>query len=140
LIKLFFSTFSQVLMLAGHNFSGTLPAAWTRLQQMLVLDVSHNSLTGSLPRWYSSMRQLAMLKVHNNQLVRAAADTSELYELLLGPSSVLQCLSVADNKDVLVDAATAARLQAEARDRFPRVPLHINKPLSELCDPAAYRQ
>jgi hypothetical protein len=128
----------QVLNLAGHSFSGSLPASWTRLEQLQVLDVSRNSLSGSLPSWYSSMRQLAVLKVHDNQLERAADSAPEFYEALLGPSSKLQCISVAGNRDVLVDAATAARLAAKARQRVPAVPLQINQPGSRLCDPAAY--
>jgi hypothetical protein len=67
--------YMQVLMLSGHNFTGTLPTSWTRLQQLRVLDVFRNSLTGSLPSWYVSMRQLAMLKVHNNKLVKLKVDT-----------------------------------------------------------------
>jgi hypothetical protein len=129
----------QVLILSGHDFSSSLPAAWTRLQQLRVLDISRNSLTGSLPSWYVSMRQLAVLKVHGNKLERAADDAPEFYEALLGPSSKLQCLSVADNAEVLVDAATATRLAAKARQRTPAVPLQINKPSSSLCDPAAYK-
>jgi hypothetical protein len=129
----------QVLMLSGHSFSSTLPAAWTRLQQLRVLDVSRNSLTGSLPSWYVSMRQLAVLKVDNNKLQRAADYTPEFYEGLLGPSSKLQCLSVADNAEVLVDAAAAARLVAKARQRTPAVPLRIIEPGSSLCDAAPYK-
>jgi hypothetical protein len=129
----------QVLVLSGHNLNGTMPAAWTRLQQLRVLDISRNSLTGSLPSWYVSMWELAELKVDNNKLQRAVDNAPEFYEALLRPSSKLQCLSVADNAEVLVDATTAARLVAKARQRTPAVPLQINEPSSSLCDAAPYK-
>jgi hypothetical protein len=129
----------QVLVLAGHHISGTLPPAWTRLEQLRVLDVSHNSLTGSLPAWYSSMQQLAVLKVNDNQLVKTEAGAPEFYEFLLGAASKLQCLSVAGNKDTLLSATTAARLLSKAQQRSPVVPLDINAPDSSLCDPEPWK-
>jgi hypothetical protein len=126
----------QVLMLAGHTFNGTLPASWTRLEQLRVLDVSNNSLTGSLPAWYSSMRQLVIFKANDNQLTRSASGPPEFFEFLLGPTSKMQCLSVASNKDMLLDAPTAAKLVSKAQQRWPPVPLEINQPASSPCDPA----
>jgi hypothetical protein len=128
----------QVLNLAGHSFDGTLPAAWTRLEQLRVLDISNNNLSGSLPAWYSSMRQLAIFKANGNQLSRSASGSPEFYELLLGPSSRLQCLSVGDNKDMLLDATTSAKLAAKAQQRLPAMPLAMNEPSSALCDPAPW--
>jgi hypothetical protein len=128
----------QVLMLAGHGFSGTLPSSWTSLQQLRVLDLSHNSLTGSLPSWYVSMWQLAILKVHGNQLVPSTGGP-EFYEHLLGDGSQLQCLCVAGNAGVLVDAAAAARLQNKAVQRLPQVPLVIDSPDNSTCDPTRWK-
>jgi hypothetical protein len=124
----------QVLMLAGHSFSGTLPPSWTRLQQLRVLDLSHNSLSGSLPAWYVSMWQLAVLKVQDNQLVASGSGALEFYEYLLGDGSQLQCLCVAGNAGQLVDAAAAARLQGKAQARKPPVALVIDAPDSSVCD------
>uniref|UniRef100_A0A383VUL3 Leucine-rich repeat-containing N-terminal plant-type domain-containing protein n=1 Tax=Tetradesmus obliquus TaxID=3088 RepID=A0A383VUL3_TETOB len=137
-----FSAFEQlqVLLLAGHNFSSTLPPAWTRLQQLRVLDVSHNSLTGSIPYVYISMRQLAVLRVHNNQLVRAAGDLPDPWELMLGDGSKLQCLSVAGNKELLVDEAAAARLIQKAAERGPPLPLEVNAPGSAACNPTPWKR
>jgi hypothetical protein len=130
---------SQVLNLAGHNFIGTLPTAWVRLKQLHVLDVSHNSLTGSVPAVYNGMRQLAVLRVHNNQLVRAADDVGEAWEFMLGDGSRLQCLCVASNKEQLVDEAAASRLSRMAASRAPPVPLEVNRPDSEACNPALWK-
>jgi hypothetical protein len=128
----------QVLMLAGHSFSGTLPPSWTRLQQLRVLDLSRNSLSGSLPAWYVSMWQLAVLAVHDNQLV-ASGSAVEFYEYLLGDGSQLQCLCVAGNAGQLVDAAAAARLQGKAQARKPPVALVIDAPYSRMCDPSPWK-
>jgi hypothetical protein len=53
----------QVLMLAGHSFSGTLPCSWARLLQLRVLDlsmlgVSKGGLTGTLPGSFAAMKLL----------------------------------------------------------------------------------
>jgi hypothetical protein len=125
-------------MLAGHGLSGTLPSSWTRLQQLRVLDLSRNSLTGSLPSWYVSMRQLAILKVHGNQLVPSTGGP-EFYEHLLERGYPLQCLCVADNAGVLVDAAAATRLQDEAAQRVPTVPLVIDSPDNSTCGPMRWK-
>jgi hypothetical protein len=124
----------QVLVLAGHNLNGTLLPAWTRLTQLRVLDVSRNSLTGSLPKWYASMLQLAVLKVHDNRLVPAANSTAEFFEYLVGDGLKLQCLSVANNSGVLLDAATAAELRHRAQGSSPPGQLVIDEPVHKLCD------
>jgi hypothetical protein len=132
----------QVLMLAGHNFNGTLPPAWTRLQQLKVLDASHNNLTGSVPAWYSSMRQLAVLKLHDNQLVSSndSAADQRLFSSLVGIGSQLQCLSVEANQGELVSVEIRKKLQDTAKSRRnPPVPLAINNPTSHLCDPAPWK-
>jgi hypothetical protein len=124
----------QVLMLSGHNFSGTLPTSWTRLKQLRVLDVSLNGLTGSLPSWYVSMRQLAVLKVHENKLAPAPDGDMEFFEYLVGDGSQLVCLSVADNNETLVDAAKAAELKIRAQRSTPPTELVIDEPSHKLCD------
>jgi hypothetical protein len=124
----------QVLVLAGHNFSSTLPAAWTRLTQLRVLDVSHNSLIGSLPEWYASMLQLAVLKVQDNQLVPAADNTPEFFEYLVGDGLKLQCLCVANNSGVLLDDTKAAELKRRAQMSSPLAQLVVNEPAHMLCD------
>jgi hypothetical protein len=126
-------------MLAGRNFSGTLPPSWTRLQQQRVLDLSHNSLTGSLPSWYVSMWQLAIFKVQDNHLVPSGSNALEFYEYLLSDGSQLQCLCVAGNARELVGAAAAARLQDKAQGRKPSVALMIDAPDSSACDPAPWK-
>jgi hypothetical protein len=129
----------QVLMLAGHNFSSSLPAAWARLQHLRALDISHNSLTGSFPLVFSSMRQLAVLRVHSNQLVRAAGTLPDPWEFMFGDGSRLQCLSVAGNSEQLVDEAATARFKRMAAERRPLVPLEINAPDSSACDPVPWK-
>jgi hypothetical protein len=80
------------------------------------------------------MWQLAILKVHGNQLVPSTG-APEFYENLLGDGSQLQCLCVAGNAGVLVDAAAAARLQSKAAQRVaPTVPLVIDLPDNNMCD------
>uniref|UniRef100_A0A383W896 Uncharacterized protein n=1 Tax=Tetradesmus obliquus TaxID=3088 RepID=A0A383W896_TETOB len=129
----------QVLVLSGHNFSGSLPPAWTRLSQLRVLDVSRNSLTGSLPKWYASMLQLAVLKVHDNQLVPAASGSSEFFEYLVGDGLKLQCLCVANNSGVLLDAAKAVELKRRAQASSPPAQLVIDEPTDRLCDAQAWK-
>jgi hypothetical protein len=124
----------QVLVLSGHNFSGTLPASWTRLKQLRVLDVSHNSLAGNLPSWYVSMRQLAVLKVHNNQLVPMPNGDLEFCEYLVGDSSQLQCISVGGNNGMIVDNAKKEVLERTAQRSLPPVALVINEPDNVACD------
>jgi hypothetical protein len=121
-------------MLAGHSFNATMPAAWTRLSQPRVLDVSRNSLTGSLPKWYASMLQLAVLKVDNNQLVPALNNAPEFFEYLVGNGLKLQCLSVADNTGTLITAAKATSLKRMALQSSPPVTLVIDEPDDKLCD------
>ncbi|WIA23158.1 hypothetical protein OEZ86_010054 [Tetradesmus obliquus] len=124
----------QMLVLSGHNFNESLPPAWTRLKQLRVLDVSRNSLTGSLPEWYASMLQLAVLKVHDNQLVPAANGTPEFFEYLVGDGLKLQCLCVANNSGVLLDAAKAAELKRRAQASSPPAQLVVDDAADRLCD------
>ncbi|WIA23948.1 hypothetical protein OEZ85_013587 [Tetradesmus obliquus] len=129
----------QVLILSGHTFNGSLPASWTRLEQLRVFDISHNSITCSLPAWYSSMRQLTVFKANDNQLKRSASGPPEFFEFLFGPTSKLQCLSVAGNKEELLDAAAAAKIAAKAQQRWPPVSLATNEPASSLCDAESWK-
>jgi hypothetical protein len=99
-----------------------------------VLDVSRNNLSGSLPKWYASMLQLAVLKVQDNQLVPAADNAAEFFEYLIGHGLKLQCLCVANNREVLMDAAKAAELKRSARTSDPPVQLVIDEPAHKLCD------
>jgi hypothetical protein len=123
-----------VLVLAGHTFNGTMPAAWTRLSQLRVLDLSRNNLIGSLPKWYASMLQLALLKVHDNQLVPAPNKALEFFEYLVGNGLKLRCLSVANNNGTLADAGKAAELKRKASQSSPPVTLVIDEPDDKLCD------
>jgi hypothetical protein len=129
----------QVLMLAGHNFSSTLPASWTRLQQLRVLDVARNRLTGSIPTEYNSMRQLAVLRLHNNQLVHATGNLPDPWEFMFGDGTKLQCLSVAGNAQLLVDEAAAARFKQKATERRPMLPLEVNAPEHSACDATPWK-
>jgi hypothetical protein len=50
----------QVLALAGHSFSSSMPPSWTSMQKLRVLDVSRNQLSGALPQTYANLWQLAI--------------------------------------------------------------------------------
>jgi hypothetical protein len=122
----------QVLMLAGHNFTGTLPCTWGRLANLTLLDVSHNQLTGSVPTSYSDMLQLAVLKLQENQLVASNISAASLFHIassLVGQKGALQCLCV---DGALLDTKETVKLQKLARDSA--VPL-AQQPSQQLVRP-----
>jgi Leucine-rich repeat (LRR) protein len=129
---------TQVLMLAGQNFTGSLPFTSGLLSNLTVLDVSHNQLTGSMPTSYSSMRQLAVLKVQENQMTAAHGRAASLFDItkVLVEQGELQCLCVDANNETLLDRKEKDMLQHMAN---PAVPLAINSPADSSCDHAPWK-
>jgi hypothetical protein len=84
------------------------------------------------------MSHTAILKVHGNQLV-SSIGAPEFYEQLLGDGSLLQCLCVDGNAGVLVDEVAAMRLQKKAARRVPNVPLVIDLPDNNTCEPLHWK-
>lgn len=54
--------------LSGNALAGTLPAAWSALRDLTVLDVAANRLTGGLPIAWSHMELLQELYLARNSL------------------------------------------------------------------------
>jgi Leucine-rich repeat (LRR) protein len=123
----------QVLALAGHAFNGSLPLSWTGLQQLRVLDVSHNQISGTLPQPYVSMQQLTILKVNDNKLMHVSNGMPELFESLVGNGFKLQCLCVANNSEVLLSEEGKARLMLNAQKSSPAVQLAVDAPDNSQC-------
>ena len=56
------------LWFANGNYTGSLPAAWSRLTNLQVLNLSSNALTGTLPPEWSGLAGLQLLDLNSNAI------------------------------------------------------------------------
>lgn len=58
----------QKLLLYYNDITGTLPASWLSLRQLIMVAMQGNRLTGSLPDSWSSLSNMQQIDVSSNQL------------------------------------------------------------------------